>query len=183
MFFADDLILFGWATSEQASVINGALEEFSAISGQKISREKSRLYFSKNTRRDISQGICSTLAIPATQDLGRYLGVPIIHGRNSKDLYQYLLERIDQKLARWRSKNLSAAGRASLVLSVLNSVPTFAMQTTLLPSEISEKIDRKLRNFIWGSSNGDRKIHLLNWKKVCSPKSKGEGWVFGVLKS
>ncbi|CAN1191383.1 Putative ribonuclease H protein At1g65750 [Linum perenne] len=39
--------------------------------------------------------------------------------------------------------------------------------------EISGKIDRKIRNFIWGSSNGDRKIHLLNWKKICSPKSKG----------
>ncbi|CAN1182979.1 Putative ribonuclease H protein At1g65750 [Linum perenne] len=173
MFFADDLILFGWATPNQAGVINGVLEEFCGISGQEVSREKSRLYFSKNTKRDISQSICSTLEIPATQDLGRYLGVPIVHGRNSKELYQYLLERLDQKLSGWKSKSLSAAGRASLAQLVLNSVPSYVMQTTLLPAGTCEQIDRRVRDFIWGSSRGDRKIHLLNWKSVCRPKSDG----------
>ncbi|CAN1351644.1 Putative ribonuclease H protein At1g65750 [Linum perenne] len=109
----------------------------------------------------------------ATQDLGRYLGVPIIHGRNSKNLYRYLVERIENRLAGWKVGSLSFAGRVSLATSVLNTIPTYTMQTTLLPNEICENIDKKIRSFIWGSINGERKLHLLKWEKICQPKDRG----------
>ncbi|CAN1837770.1 Putative ribonuclease H protein At1g65750 [Linum perenne] len=109
----------------------------------------------------------------ATQDLGRYLGVPIIHGRNSKNLYGYLVERIEKKLAGWKVKSLSFAGRVSLALSALNTIPSYTMQTSLLPTEVCNVIDKKIRSFIWGSHNGERKLHLLSWEKVCQPKDRG----------
>ncbi|CAN1164676.1 Putative ribonuclease H protein At1g65750 [Linum perenne] len=173
MFFADDLVLFGHATLSQAEVINGVLNKFCALSGQEISRDKSRAYFSKNVSRSLVQAVCGALEIQATQDLGRYLGVPIIHGRNSKHLYQYLIDRMEKKLAGWKVGSLSLAGRVSLAMSVLNSLPTYAMQTTLLPAKICEIIDRKIRSFIWGSIDGERKVHLMNWDTVCKPKCQG----------
>ncbi|CAN1835592.1 Putative ribonuclease H protein At1g65750 [Linum perenne] len=97
-----------------------------------------------------------------TQDLGRYLGVPIIHGRNSKQLYRYLIERIDKKLAGWKVNSLSFAGRVSLALSALNTIPAYTMQTVMLPIEVCNDIDRRIRSFIWGSTNGERRLHLLN---------------------
>ncbi|CAN1177039.1 Putative ribonuclease H protein At1g65750 [Linum perenne] len=108
-----------------------------------------------------------------TQDLGRYLGVPIIHGRNSKHLYRYLVERIEAKLAGWKVGSLSFAGRVSLALSALNTIPAYTMQTVLLPNEVCNAIDQKIRSFIWGSLNGERKMHLMNWEKVCQPKECG----------
>ncbi|CAN1162623.1 Putative ribonuclease H protein At1g65750 [Linum perenne] len=114
-----------------------------------------------------------TFRMEATQNLGKYLGVPIIHGRNSKELYNFLLERMDAKLAGWKRKSLSQAGRVSLAQSVLNSLPSYVMQTTLLPVDICNKLDKKVRDFVWGSEEGERKMHLINWQKVCSPKNQG----------
>ncbi|CAN1162622.1 Putative ribonuclease H protein At1g65750 [Linum perenne] len=173
MFFADDLVLFGYASVQQAAIINQVLERFSEASGQEISREKSRIHFSKNVNRRASQAICEAFRMEATQNLGKYLGVPIIHGRNSKELYNFLLERMDAKLAGWKRKSLSQAGRVSLAQSVLNSLPSYVMQTTLLPVDICNKLDKKVRDFVWGSEEGERKMHLINWQKVCSPKNQG----------
>ncbi|CAN1766326.1 Putative ribonuclease H protein At1g65750 [Linum perenne] len=109
----------------------------------------------------------------ATSDLGRYLGVPILHGRVTKQTYNFVLERLDNKLAGWKAENLSLAGRVTLASSVLNSIPSFVMQTAFLPVYLCDQIDRKIRNFIWGSTEGTRKIHNVNWQTVCKPKCLG----------
>ncbi|CAN1809468.1 Putative ribonuclease H protein At1g65750 [Linum perenne] len=57
------------------------------------------------------------------------------------------------------------AGRVSLAMSALNSLPTYAMQTTLLPAEICEIIDRKIRSFIWGARDGERKVLTTKYMK------------------
>ncbi|CAN1165271.1 Putative ribonuclease H protein At1g65750, partial [Linum perenne] len=78
-----------------------------------------------------------------------------------------------QKLAGWKVKSLSTEGRVSLANSVLNSIPTYAMQTSLLPVETCNQIDKKIRDFIWGSFNGEWRIHPVNWEMVCSPRDQG----------
>ncbi|CAN1191792.1 Putative ribonuclease H protein At1g65750 [Linum perenne] len=80
---------------------------------------------------------------------------------------------MEQKMAGWKVRSLSTAGRVSLANSVLNSIPSFAMQTSLLPVETCNQIDKKIIDFIWGSFNGERRIHPVNWEKVCSPKDQG----------
>ncbi|CAI0541465.1 unnamed protein product [Linum tenue] len=47
------------------------------------------------------------------------------------------------------------------------------MQTTLLPISICDKIDRRVRKFIWGSTGDSRKIHLVHWEGVCQTKKEG----------
>ncbi|CAN1192031.1 Putative ribonuclease H protein At1g65750, partial [Linum perenne] len=71
------------------------------------------------------------------------------------------------------AENLSLTGRVTLATSVLNSIPSFVMQTTYLPVSLCDQIDRKIRNFIWGSTDGARKIHNVNWQTVCKPKCMG----------
>lgn len=62
-----------------------------------------------------------------------YLGVPTINGRSSKREYQYLVDKVNGKLAGWKSKTLSLAGRATLIQSALSTIPLYTMQTTKLP--------------------------------------------------
>ncbi|CAN1771048.1 Putative ribonuclease H protein At1g65750 [Linum perenne] len=175
-FFADDLVLFSEASTSQAHVISDILDRFCDASGQSVSKEKSRIFFSKNTPPPpprVAADVSAVLGMAASSDLGRYLGVPILHGRVTKHTYDYLLDRLDSRLAGWKAENLSLAGRVSLASSVLNSLPCYVMQTAFLPVSLCDKIDRKIRNFIWGSSNGVRRVHNVNWETVCKPKSLG----------
>ncbi|CAN1766118.1 Putative ribonuclease H protein At1g65750 [Linum perenne] len=47
------------------------------------------------------------------------------------------------------------------------------MQTAFLPVYLCDHIDKKIRNFIWGSTEGSRRIHNVNWETVCKPKCLG----------
>ncbi|CAN1802338.1 Putative ribonuclease H protein At1g65750, partial [Linum perenne] len=72
--------------------------------------------------------LCDILGFGETTYLGRYLGVPILHGKASKDTYAYILKRMRRKLEGWKCNTLSLAGRVTLALSVLNSIPSYEMQ-------------------------------------------------------
>ncbi|CAN1144455.1 Putative ribonuclease H protein At1g65750 [Linum perenne] len=47
------------------------------------------------------------------------------------------------------------------------------MQTAVLPVTTCDEIDRRIRNFVWGSTEEERKVCLVAWDKVCIPKEKG----------
>ncbi|CAN1163134.1 Putative ribonuclease H protein At1g65750 [Linum perenne] len=173
IFFADDLVLFGVATVAQATVIQKCLDDFGGASGQRVSKEKSRIYFSKNVSSNLQREISGILGMPTTTNLGRYLGVPIIHGRALNAHYKFLLENLDSKLAGWKRETLSLAGRVTLAVSVLNAMPSYAMQTAVLSDAICDKIDQRIRSFVWGAEAGKRKLHLVKWEEVCKPKEMG----------
>ncbi|CAN1142230.1 Putative ribonuclease H protein At1g65750 [Linum perenne] len=173
LFYADDLILFSSASVGQASTILRCLDEFGIASGLSVNKSKSLAFCSKNSGRRISSDIASTLGIPLTQDLGHYLGVPILHGRTTKGTYQGIIDKLDQKLSGWKAKSLSLAGRVTLAQSALSAIPIYAMQTSVLPVTTCDAIDRRIRNFVWGSTTEEKKMHLVAWDQVCKPKSLG----------
>lgn len=53
LFFADDNIIFCRATMEEGKRVLKVLEEYEAKSGQKLNKEKTSLFFSKNISRDV----------------------------------------------------------------------------------------------------------------------------------
>ena len=61
LFFANGLILFAKVDEDSCEAISEVLDEFCEESGQKVSMEKSRIYFSPNMQAEIRSGICSRL--------------------------------------------------------------------------------------------------------------------------
>ncbi|RDX79788.1 hypothetical protein CR513_39755, partial [Mucuna pruriens] len=57
-----------------------------------------------------------------TSDLGKYLGVPMLHDRKKKETCAYLLEKTQCCLSRY-----------ILAKAVVATLPTYTMQTVLLP--------------------------------------------------
>ena len=77
------------------------------------------------------------------------------------------------KLAGWKAKFLSFAGRAVLVKSVMSAVPNYIMQGVALLVHLCKKLGKISRDFLWGSSSEKRKLHLVGWSKVIKPKEEG----------
>lgn len=81
----------------------------------KVSAEKSRIYFSQNVGTDLKAAICSNLNIQATNNIGKYLGFPLRHKGSTKSQFNFVVERVINKLSGWKAKYLSFAGRTVLV--------------------------------------------------------------------
>ena len=95
--------------------------------------------------------------MPWTKNLGKYLRVPIIHGRIKKDTYSKLLDNVHEKLVRWKSKCLSYAVRLVLAKVVLTAIPNYLMQTAVVPLAMVEETKKKcVRRFLWGDSEGKK---------------------------
>ncbi|XVE99040.1 hypothetical protein REPUB_Repub03eG0162200 [Reevesia pubescens] len=154
-------------------VILSCIDDFSQVSGLTISPPKSRFFVSPNTDRSIARSLSTMSNFPLTSDLGKYLGVPIIHKRVSKDTYAPLVDKVMQRLASWKGKILSPAGRRTLIQSTTSAIPLHVMQTSLLPSSICNKLDQVNRNFLWGGSADYSHTHLVSWDKICQKKSQG----------
>ena len=74
----------------------------------------------------VRQEITHITGICFTDDLGKYLGVLLLQGRCSKQKFEYIVQKVQQRRGSWKSKNLSLAGCCTLVQFVLSSVPAYA---------------------------------------------------------
>lgn len=126
------------------------MEEFSSISRLKINFQKSKLFVSPNIDRRKTRELSSLCNIPITSDLGRYLGVPILHQRANQNQFNFILEKMQNKLVGWKMKVVPMAGRTTLIQSVTPAIPTYSMQTMVIPKQVCNDIDRINRNFLWG---------------------------------
>ena len=173
LFFANDLVLFARADGTNFSTIRDVLDEFCSTSGQTISEAKSRVYFSSNADRDTSESLSDILGFASTPSLGKYLGLPIKHSRSSFHEYNFVLDRVKQKLVGWKANMLSFASHVILIQASLAAIPSYIMQCTKLSGRILDGIDRVNRNFLWGTTETAKKIHWVGWQKVTKTKKDG----------
>lgn len=170
LFFADDLVLFGQASDMQMEEMKRIMSYFCGVSGHKISLSKSKMFVSKNVHASRAIRYSHMVGIGLTPDLGKYLGVPILHGRMVKRNFNPLIVRVRGKLASWKGKFLNMAGRTVLIKSVLSSIPYYQMQTLLIPKGILKELEKISRDFLWNQSAEDRKMHMLGWDIIKSEK-------------
>ncbi|GKV52575.1 hypothetical protein SLEP1_g59152 [Rubroshorea leprosula] len=173
LFFADDIMLFAKASHQQLDVILDCLNSFAGCSGLVLNLNKSKLFLSPNIQSVVANSFSAKCNIPLSANLGKYLGVPILHKRKTGSDYRFILEKIQSKLAGWKKSLLSLAGRKTLIQSVTSAIPCYTMQTVLLPKSTCEAIDKLNRQFLWGSDTESRKPHLVNWESVCMSKEEG----------
>jgi len=173
LFFADDLTLMVRANHKSSHAIKKGPGFFCKLSGQNINTTKSKIIFSTNCPTTLTNDITNILDIKKSDSFGTYLGFPILNKHPRPKDYQFIIDKMRAKLTAWKIKFLNIAGRTTLSHSCLNSIPNHYMQFTLLPMNILKKIDKVQRDFIWGTTNEERKIHLINWLTVCQPKNMG----------
>ncbi|KAE8664067.1 hypothetical protein F3Y22_tig00112857pilonHSYRG00227 [Hibiscus syriacus] len=109
------------------------------------------------------------------ENLGRYLGVPLLHSRVTKATYSYLIEKVEQRLSGsgWAAKTLSFAGRITLAKAVLQTISSYAMQSSWLPKGVCTMLEKLIRRFVWNANEGSNPLALIKWSTVKLPKENG----------
>ena len=98
LFFANDLMLFAKVDGVNYSAIRDVLDLFCSFSGQTVSESKSRVYFSPNLDKDTRESLCDILEFASTPFLGKYLGFPLKQPGSSSQDFNFILDRVKQKL-------------------------------------------------------------------------------------
>ena len=132
--FADDTLLFCEPQEDQIKNIIAILRCYEAISGLglKVNFFKSALFgvFVEDSLLErLTQLMgCNSGSLPSS-----YLGLPLSEGRVPKSLWSPVVEKLEKKLATWKSRYLSLRGRITLIQSLLANLPIYFMSKLKCP--------------------------------------------------
>ncbi|KAF5468834.1 hypothetical protein F2P56_012951 [Juglans regia] len=150
----DDSLLFCQAKYEEIKCVFNILELYEKGSGQVLNKDKSAIFFSKNTALMTQKQILQLAGAHSTFSFEKYLGLPTLVGRKKIASFHSLIDRTWSQVTNWRTKFLSAAGKEILLKAVLQAIPNYTMGMFLIPASITRKLNQILRKF-WGAFNED----------------------------
>lgn len=88
------------------------------------------------------------MGIKRVDNLGFYLGLPLMHDRLTIGTFDFILSKVRQKLSGWNARKHSLAGCITLARSVLFSIPNYFMFTIRVPVFMCLKIEKIAKSFI-----------------------------------
>ena len=94
LFFADDSLLFCRAQISDIQTIQEILEVYGRASGQQINKEKTTLFSSKSVSLEDKNSINTYLGVPKIKEHEKYLGLPVVAGRNRRASLNFIKERV-----------------------------------------------------------------------------------------
>ncbi|RVX02750.1 LINE-1 retrotransposable element ORF2 protein [Vitis vinifera] len=171
LLFADDTIVLCEARKEYLTYLSWILFWFEAASGLSINLEKSELIpvgEVEEMEEMAAELGCKVGSMPSV-----YLGLPLGARNKSAAVWDGVEEKMRKRLAHWKRKYISKGGRLILIKSTMASIPLYQMSLFRMPKLVARRLEKLQRDFLWGGGNLERKVHIVNWKIVCTEKEKG----------
>ena len=106
-------------------------------------------------------------SLPAT-----YLGLPL-GNRTLDSFWNSIIDRFNKKLSGWKGSSLSQAGKCTLVKSIFQNHPTYALRFFGIVTKHVEIMLKIQRDFLWTRAEEHKRYHLVSWDLVCLPKCYG----------
>nr|XP_016448846.1 PREDICTED: uncharacterized protein LOC107773929 [Nicotiana tabacum] len=172
LIFADDLMLFCKGNFQSIHGMMEVVNHFSEVSESVANMEKSNIFLA-GMDDELKQIILSNTGFSVCTLPMRYLGLPLTSKKWSKVECHQLVEKIIKKINSGYSKQLSYAGRLQVINVVLFAVYNFWGAVFILPQRVIKEVNRKCREYLWGSTEGHRKMALVAWDLICRPKKCG----------
>ncbi|GKV05277.1 hypothetical protein SLEP1_g17307 [Rubroshorea leprosula] len=171
--YANDTILFGLAMEENVWAMKAILRSFELVSELKINFNKSHL-IGICVEEEWIEKMSWVLCCKKGSFPFKYLGIPIGGCCKKIAFWKPLTDVFNSKLSKWKGRFLSLGGRITLINSMLDSLLVFWMSVYLIPKGTILLLDQIRRRFLWGGTEGGKKINWVKWEMVCKDKKKGK---------
>jgi len=137
--FADDTLFLCEAKAQNARTLKAILRSFELALGLRVNFSKTKvggLGLDASMLKVFSNTLnCKHMDIPFV-----YLGMPIGGNPRLKQFWQPMIENVSSRLANWKGKLISMAGRVCLIKSVLSALPLYYMSFYKMPKYVSNKL-------------------------------------------
>lgn len=173
LLFADDAIFFLDGTAMECQNRANILNQYCLATGQEVNRNKSGIFFSRSCPSTLQNNLALLFRIPVIHKTGKYLGIPSDWGRSKRDMFSWILGRVNSKLDGWKEKLISKGGKEVLIKSVIQSIPQYAMSIFKIPISLCRSIEQKIARFWWQSDSTKKGIHWRNWESLKIRKAQG----------
>ncbi|CAM8956535.1 unnamed protein product [Rhodiola kirilowii] len=171
--FADDCIIYFKVTDQAVQHLKNLLSTYEQISGQQINYQKSELVVSTNTSNSLRIHVANILLVPISNCHKKYLGTTMDFSKKKSERFATLVDKLWDRTANWCTKSLSMGGKEILIKSILYALPQYHMSCFMLPESILNSLTSMVHKFWWGSTERNRKMHLIN-RKICQkPREEG----------
>ncbi|XP_039161303.1 uncharacterized mitochondrial protein AtMg00310-like [Eucalyptus grandis] len=113
------------------------------------------------------------MRVPEIEKTGKYLGIPSDWGSSKKQMFAWILARVNMKLEGWKENLLSKAGKEILLKAVVHALPQYAMSIFKIPISICKAIEQKIASFWWKNNEAKAGIHWKSWNVMKMRKDNG----------
>ena len=142
------------------------------MTGMKINYDKSDLLTIGTDEERVNEFArifcCKTGEFPL-----KYLGVPLHFTKLRREDLQPIIDNIIKRIARWKGRLLSYAGRLTLLKACLASIPIYLMSIIKFPRWAIDMINSHMARFLWNNSEEKHRYHLAHWQLVAQKKELG----------
>lgn len=98
-FFVDDLVLFCKANEKKLELLWKFWAIFVQCQAKKLVLKKSKAYFALSVSRRKMNALSMICGMSGMENLGKYLGIPLVHGIVKKQHFDHIIDKIHMKLS------------------------------------------------------------------------------------
>ncbi|XP_030471056.1 uncharacterized mitochondrial protein AtMg00310-like [Syzygium oleosum] len=117
--------------------------------------------------------MAAEMRVPIIEKTGKYLGIPSDWGESKKQMFAWIMARVNMKLEGWKEKLISKAGKEILIKAVVQALPQYAMSIFKVPISICRAIEQKIAAFWWRNGASKSGLHWRNWNVLKLRKDNG----------
>ncbi|GJV37685.1 RNA-directed DNA polymerase, eukaryota [Tanacetum coccineum] len=171
LFILVSMGMSAFVLSKVVSLDNGCDSNILA-SGMRINLHKSKIMgiaIDNSLVTQVANSIgCLTLSLPF-----QYLGVNIGSHMSQIKSWDIVLNKVQGRLSKWKSKVLSVGGRLTLLKYVLGATPIYYMSMYKAPMYVINKLEAICSHFFNGGDPNICKMTFVKWENVLASKDKG----------
>lgn len=142
------------------------------MAGMKINYHKSKV-FTVGLEKEETYRVAQILNCPVGDFPMKYLGLPISPEKILNHDFDFLGQKLEERLGTWETNTLSHAGRAVQINACLSSIPSYAMGFYQLPEGIHKRFDSSRGRYYWAGNKKRGKCHMVKWDDIAFPKNFG----------